>query len=124
MAHFLGFWFNILSIHAGEAKTFNGFHCRNIPTDVKDRRSELFRQRIADGYFLFIYLELCQQLGIPDYQVYTGCLGKPVSYNLKSLFANSLLVQPVYQEFFKNRNTFIELFRCYVLSYQLLCIKS
>ena len=62
----------LFCVHAGEAKTYNRFHCRNLPTDVKDRRSELFRQRVSDGYFMFIYLELCQQLGITDYQVNTG----------------------------------------------------
>ena len=58
------------SIFEGEAKTFNRIHSPNLPTDVKDRRIDLHRKRVADGYFIYIYLELCQQLGITDYQVF------------------------------------------------------
>ena len=56
-------------ISSGEAKTFNRFHSPNVPTDVRERRINLCRKRLSDGYFTFIYLELCQQLGITDYQV-------------------------------------------------------
>ena len=39
-----------------------------------NRRVELFRKRIADAYFLFIYLEFTQQMGITNHQVIYGDL--------------------------------------------------
>ena len=57
-----------------EAKMYNRLHNRNLPMDNMNRRVELYRKRIADAYFLFIYLEFTQQMGIKNHQVIHGDL--------------------------------------------------
>ena len=44
---------------------YNNLHFVNLPTDVMLRRIEVNRKRIADGVFLFAYLELGQRYGLP-----------------------------------------------------------
>lgn len=62
----------------GEAKMYNRLHNRVLPTDTLDRRVMLCRKRIADAYFLFIYLEFTQQMGIKNHQVIHGNLDSTI----------------------------------------------
>ena len=47
------------------AKVYNNLHFLNLPTDVMLRRIEVNRKRIAEGIFLFTFLELGQRYGVP-----------------------------------------------------------
>ena len=47
------------------AKVYNNLHFVNLQTDVMLRRIEVNKKRIADGVFLFAYLELGQRYGLP-----------------------------------------------------------
>jgi hypothetical protein len=53
----------------GAAKKFNRFHSSHLPSDVLNRRELAFRKRVAEAYYLYSYLHVCQTLEIPDYQI-------------------------------------------------------
>ena len=61
-----------------EAKMYNRLHNRNLPMDTMNRRVEIYRKRIADAYFLFIYLEFGQQMEIKNHQVIYGDLDSTI----------------------------------------------
>ena len=51
------------------AKQWNRLYNMNLPYDVMERRLELNRKRIAEAYYQYTYLEICQGYGIKDYQI-------------------------------------------------------
>ena len=51
------------------AKRYNRFHAKSIPLDKNKRRMELNKILVGNAYFLFCYLEICQQYEIENYQV-------------------------------------------------------
>ena len=51
------------------AKKFNRYHSFNLPNDTLNKRALLYKKRVANAYFLFVYLECCQRYGIPNYQI-------------------------------------------------------
>ena len=51
------------------AKKFNRYHNFNLPHDTLNKRALLYKKRVANAYFLFVYLECCQRYAIPNYQI-------------------------------------------------------
>ena len=51
------------------AKKFNRFHNFNLPLDTLNKRALLYKKRVSNAYFLFVYLECCQRYQIPNYQI-------------------------------------------------------
>ena len=87
----------------GEAKMYNRLHNRVLPTDTLDRRVMLCRKRIADAYFLFIYLELTQQMGIKNHQVIHGDLDTTI------LMRKEEIKQKYYERWTKEHRYFLSI---------------
>ena len=51
------------------AKKFNRYHNFNLPQDTLNKRALLYKKRVSNAYFLFVYLESCQRYQIPNYQI-------------------------------------------------------
>ena len=51
------------------AKKFNRYHNFNLPNDTLNKRALLYKKRVANAYFLFVYLEVCQRYQIKNYQI-------------------------------------------------------
>ena len=62
----------------GLSTVYNRLHNRKLPTDMMPRRVELYRQRLTDGYMLFIYLELGQRYCVPNFQIIEGNLDSTI----------------------------------------------
>ena len=62
----------------GLSTVYNRLHNRKLPTDLMPRRVELYRQRMTDGYMLFIYLELGQRYCVPNFQIIEGNLDSTI----------------------------------------------
>ena len=62
----------------GAAKEFNRFHNLNLPYDVTGMRIELNRQRIAEAYYFYTYLEYGQRYKIKDYQIIKNSLDEAI----------------------------------------------
>ena len=62
----------------GAAKEFNRFHNMNLPYDVTGMRIELNRQRIAEAYYFYTYLEYGQRYKIKDYQIIKNSLDEAI----------------------------------------------
>ena len=62
----------------GLSTVYNRIHNRKLPTDLMPKRVELYRQRMTDAYMLFIYLELGQRYGVPNFQVIEGNLDSTI----------------------------------------------
>ena len=65
----------------GMSSVYNRTHNRRLPSDLMPRRLELFRKRMTEAYFLFIYLELGQRYAIPNFQVIEGNLDETIIKN-------------------------------------------
>ena len=53
----------------GLSKLYKRMHNHTLPTATAAKREDLYRKRMADGYFVFIYLELAQRYGVKNWQV-------------------------------------------------------
>ena len=62
----------------GAAKEFNRFHNMNLPFDVLEMRTEIFRQRVSEAYYLFTYIEYCQRYNVKDYQIIRSTLDEAI----------------------------------------------
>ena len=52
----------------GMAKIYNRLHNQRLPSDVLEKRAELYKKRLTEGFFIYIYLELAQRYHIKDFQ--------------------------------------------------------
>ena len=62
----------------GLAKSYNRLHNAKLQTDLMQRRVELCRKRMTEGYFLYAYLEVGQHYEIPNYQIICGNLNNTI----------------------------------------------
>ena len=53
----------------GLSKLCKRMHNHILLTVTAQKREDLYRKRMADGYFVFIYLELAQRYGVTNWQV-------------------------------------------------------
>ena len=53
----------------GLAKLYNRLHNNRLPTSTANRRIDIHQRRLTEAYFLYIYLELGQRYGLPNYQI-------------------------------------------------------
>ena len=51
------------------AKKFNRHHNPRLPQDTLEKRALLYRKRVANAYFLYVYLKASQRYEIPNYQI-------------------------------------------------------
>ena len=62
----------------GLAKVYNWLHNQRLPTAVLQRREDLYKKRLTEAYYLFIYLELAQRYHIKNYQRSEGDEGSMI----------------------------------------------
>ena len=71
----------------GAAKEFNRFHNRTLPMDVQNKRVEIFRQRLAEAYNLFNFIEYCQRYSIKNYQIIKNNLDDSIMEHKEGMLA-------------------------------------
>ena len=67
------------------AKKFNRYHNFNLPHDTLNKRALLYKKRVSNAYFLFVYLEVCQRYEIKNYQIIRTSLDAAVLENKEAL---------------------------------------